>query len=170
MRGCPLKKVKSELLTYLLSLKSPPLNKREVFFECGLLHYFSGKWLKAATFFALSHRVIANYYLGECHFKLDNFPKAKYHFKMFLKKAQRDSPTTHFTRFKLAEIAYQEKRYRESYSLLLKSQYQGLERNILLYRIYEKTSDADLKKEVVSILKTKYKDDVKIKPFLEGVK
>lgn len=167
VESCPLIKVKSDILTYLLKLKSTKLNKRQVYFECGMLHYFQEDWDKSISFFLLSHRLMANYYLGECFFKLEEFEKAEYYFSVFIKKSEVDSPSIHFAKFRLAEIAHIEKKHQKSYQLLLKSKYEGVDRNILLYQIYKKTGDTKLEKKVLTILKKKYKDDVKVKALLK---
>ena len=163
VKDCPLLKVKSDILTYLLKLDILNSRKREVFFECGLLHYFQEKWSKSAGFFSLSHQVMASYYLGDCYFKLKEFKKAEYYFNVFIVKSKLPSHQTHFAKFRLAEIAHIKKKHRESYKLLLKSNYQGLDRNVLLYRIYKETGDVKLAREVLKVLKTKYKNDVKVK-------
>lgn len=168
VRNCPLPKFNSQLLTYLLKLQSPNLNKRELFFECGLFHYFEENWLKASKFFALSHRLIANFYLGECQIKLNHFQKARDSFNDFLKWASVNHPIVPFARFKLAMLAYKKKQYRESYRLLLKSKYHGVERNILLYQIYDKTRELKFKDEIMDLLKEKYRDDIKFQTFLDN--
>ncbi|MDA8032360.1 MAG: hypothetical protein MPK62_14790, partial [Alphaproteobacteria bacterium] len=109
IRKCPLIKVKSEVLTYILKLKSKKIKKREIYYECGLLHYFQGRWLKALKFFSLSNRLLANYYMGECELKLGHFKDATYYFKQYLKK-HNIKPTNNslvlWVKYRLAAVSY----------------------------------------------------------------
>ena len=164
----PLKEEKKKIYTYLLKNRQKQKNYDDLYLRLGQLFLFENKPNKALNYLKLIrerdsiwYRILAYYHLKDT----DNFFLLVD--KLEKNKSFVDSKTFRYMFLLKAEMYLYFKKPRLAYEALVKSGWESAERAILLHQIYRQTKESQKERNLLSILKKKYKNNPKVKNYLK---